>query len=152
MPQKCSDVMTSDPKCCLPSDTVARAAQIMRDQDVGSVPVCEDERQKKLIGTVTDRDITLRVVAQGLDPNSTRIEQIMSRDVVTCRPEDDVEKAIQGMEDRQLRRIPVIDSTGRIVGIISQADIALRLRQPEKTAEVVEDISQPATRAGGGAR
>ncbi len=149
MPKKCSEVMTRDPKCCQPSDTVERVAQVMRDQDVGSVPVCENEQNKRLIGTVTDRDITLRVVAQGLDPRSTRIEQIMSRNIVACRPEDDVEKVIEAMTDRQIRRIPVTDSTGRIVGIVSQADIALRVRQPEKTAEVVEEISQPTARAGG---
>ncbi len=149
MPQKCSEVMTRDPKCCVPSDTADRVAQIMKDQDVGSVPVCENQQNKRLIGTVTDRDMTLRVVAHGLDPKSTRIEQIMSRSVVACRPEEDVEKAIEAMQDRQIRRIPVADAAGRIVGIVSQADIALRVRQPEKTAEVVKEISQPAARAGG---
>jgi CBS domain-containing protein len=91
---------------------------------------------------VTDRDLALKIVAEGRDAKSTKAEEVMTRKVVTCRGEDDVQKALDAMSEHQLRRIPVVDNDNKIVGIIAQADVATRVDQPAKTAEVVKDISQ----------
>lgn len=138
---KCSEIMTKDPVCCLPSDTVQRAAELMRDQDVGLIPVVDDERTN-IIGVITDRDLALRVVAEGKDPTKTLVQEVMTTGVISCTVNDDLQKALDLMEKYQLRRIPVIDDTGALVGIIAQADIATRINEPEKTAEVVEEISK----------
>jgi len=140
--KKCNEVMTKNPVCCLPNDMVAKVAQLMKRKDIGPVPIIENEQTKKLVGIVTDRDLALKIVAEGRDAKSTKAEEVMTRKVVTCRGEDDVQKALDAMSEHQLRRIPVVDNDNRIVGIIAQADVATRVDQPAKTAEVVKDISQ----------
>ena len=135
--------MTKDLVCCLPTDTVSKAAQMMKDADVGSIPVIEDEQTMKLIGIVTDRDLALQVVAPERDASSTQVEDVMTYEVITCRASDDVQKAVDAMSQHQLRRMPVIDSDHRIVGIISQADVATRVERSEEIAEMVKEISQP---------
>ena len=145
--KKCSDVMTNELTCCLSKDTVNLAAQSMKVQDIGAVPVIDGHETKKLVGIVTDRDLALKVVAEGLDPRQTRIEQVMARDLVTCRLQDDLQLALDAMSQRQLRRIPVVDDQGRLVGIIAQADVAMRLEEPEATGKVVKQISRPGKRA-----
>jgi CBS domain-containing protein len=135
--------MTKDPFCGMPTDSVQMIAQLMRDRDVGAVPICEGPETKRLVGIVTDRDLALRVVAAGCDPKSTCVCDVMTREVFTCRPEDDLQKALELMEQRQVRRIPIVDRENRIVGIIAQADIATRLKDPQKVTEVVEVISRP---------
>jgi len=139
---KCSELMTQDPECSLPDELVMDVAQLMLDQDIGSIPIIEDEQTKKLIGIVTDRDLALKVVAEGRDPRSTKVSDVMTRQVVTCFVDDDVQRAFDAMSEHQLRRIPVVDKNEHIVGIIAQADIATRVDEPEKTAEVVKEISQ----------
>jgi len=141
---KCNEVMTKDLSCCLPTDTTFDAAQLMKSEDVGPIPVVSDKETKKLVGIVTDRDLALKVVAEGLDPKTTTIEEIVTTGLITVGPDDDVEKALNLMEDHQIRRIPVVDENDRLLGIISQADIATRLKEPEKTAEVVQEISKAA--------
>jgi CBS domain-containing protein len=143
MSQKCSGVMTSDPTCCVPGDTVQEAARLMKSEDVGPIPVVDDREGRKLVGMITDRDIAVNVVAEGLDPKTTKVEAVMTRDLVTVGPDDDVQKAFDLMSERQVRRLPVVESDGRIVGIIAQADVATRLEAPRETAKVVEGISQP---------
>lgn len=140
--KKCSEVMTKDPVCCLPGDTVTDAAQIMKDEIVGSVPVVESHESKRLIGIVTDRDLTLDVLADGRSPATTTVEMVMTGILVKCYEDEDVQKAMDLMGEHQVRRIPIVDRKGRIVGIIAQADIATRVEDPEETAEVVEEISQ----------
>ena len=140
--KKCNEVMTKNPVCCLPNDMVAKVAQLMKRKDIGPVPIIENEQTKKLVGIVTDRDLALKIVAEGRDAKFTKAEEVMTRKVVTCRGEDDVQKALDAMSEHQLRRIPVVDNDNRIVGIIAQADVATRVDQPAKTAEVVKDISQ----------
>ena len=140
--KKCNEVMTKNPVCCLPNDMVAKVAQLMKSKDIGPVPIIENEQTKKLVGIVTDRDLALKIVAEGRDAKSTKAEEVMTRKVVTCRGEDDVQKALDAMSQRQLRRIIVVDNDNKIVGIIAQADVATRVDQPAKTAEVVKDISQ----------
>jgi CBS domain-containing protein len=117
---------------------------MMRREDVGAVPVINDEQIRELIGIVTDRDLAIKVVAESRDPNQTRVQDVMASTIVACRAGDDVTNAIKAMEAHQIRRIPVLDGESRIIGIISQADVATRLREPQTTAEVVKEISQAA--------
>jgi CBS domain-containing protein len=140
--KKCEEVMTKDPVCCLPNDTVAKAAQLMKSENIGSIPVIENGQTKKLIGIVTDRDLALKIVAEGRDVKTTKVEVVMTHKVVTCRAEDEMQKALDAMVEHQLRRIPVLDNDNKIVGIIAQADVATRVNQPEKTAAMVKGISQ----------
>jgi CBS domain-containing protein len=121
---------------------VAKAAQLMRSENIGSIPVIESKQTEKLVGIVTDRDLALRIIAEGLDAKSTKVEAVMTRKVVTCLAGDDVQKALDAMSEHQLRRIPVVDNDNKVVGIIAQADVATRVDQPEKTAEIVKEISQ----------
>lgn len=140
--KKCNEVMTKNPVCCLPDDSVAKAAELMKSKNIGSVPVIENEQSHKLVGIVTDRDLALKVVAGALDARSTKVETVMTHKLVTCHADDDLQKALDAMAEHQLRRIPVVDDNHRIVGIIAQADVATRVDQPEKTAEMVKEISQ----------
>ncbi len=147
---KCSEIMTTNPVCCLPRDTVQRAAQIMKTEDVGPVPVVESQASKKLVGIITDRDLVLNVLAEGRTAQHTRVEEVMTRDMITCREQDNVDKAIQAMAQYQIRRIPIVNANREIVGIIAQADVATRVEEPDKTAKVVEEISKPETAIAGG--
>lgn len=139
---KCNEVMTKNPVCCLPNDLAKTAAELMKSGQIGSIPVIENEQTKKLVGIVTDRDLTLRIVAEGLDAKSTKVNAVMTRKVVTCHAEDDLQKALNAMAEHQLRRIPVVNANNEIIGIIAQADVATRVDQPQKTAEMVKEISQ----------
>ena len=141
--KKCSDVMTKNPVVCLPEDTATRAAQLMKRMDVGSIPVIENERTHKLVGIVTDRDLALRIVAGNQTAGSVKVGDVMTHEVVTCRTDDDIEMAVDAMAQNQLRRIPVLDASQKLVGIISQADVATRVDQANETAEMVKEISQP---------
>jgi CBS domain-containing protein len=140
--KKCSEVMTKDSVCCLPTDSAAKAAQLMKSENIGSILVIENKPSQTLVGIVTDRDLALTIVAEGQDPKSTPVEAVMTRTLVTCRADDDVEKALSAMAKHQLRRIPVVDNDNKIVGIIAQADVATRVDEPEKTGEMVKEISQ----------
>jgi len=140
--KKCSEVMTKNPVCCLPNDSVAKAAELMKSENIGSIPVIENEQTQKLVGIVTDRDLALKIVSEGRDATSTKVDVVMTRKVVTCLAGDDLQEALDAMAEHQLRRIPVVDNDHRIVGIIAQADVATRVDQPEKTAEMVKEISQ----------
>lgn len=139
---KCDVVMTKNPVCCLPNDMVAKVAKLMKRENIGPIPVIENEETRKLVGIVTDRDLALKIVAEGRDAKSTKVEAVMTRKVVTCRAEDDLQIALDAMSQHQLRRIPIVDNDNKILGIISQADVATRTDQPEKTAAVVKGISQ----------
>jgi CBS domain-containing protein len=131
------EVMTSQVKTCEPDTTVIEAAKVMAKEDVGPVPIVE---QGRLTGIVTDRDIVVRVVAEGRDPSSTTVGEIASRDLVTVSPDDDLDAALKHLAQNQVRRIPVVEGD-RLVGIVAQADIA-RLGSDAKTGEVVEEISR----------
>ena len=139
---QCSEVMTKDPSCSLPTDSVFAAAQLMKSEDVGPIPVIRDKQTKKLEGIVTDRDLALKVVAEGLDPKNTRVEEVMTTGVITCGADSDINDALELMQQHQVRRVPVVDDDDKLIGIISQADVATRVEQPRKTAAVVEKISE----------
>ena len=140
--KKCNEVMTKNPICCLPNAMAAEAAEMMKSENIGSLPVVENEQTMKLIGIVTDRDLAMKVVAAGLDAKSTKVQSVMTHKVITCQADDDLQKALDAMAEHQLRRIPIVDNDNKIVGIIAQADVATRVDQPEKTAEMVKEISQ----------
>jgi len=140
----CAEVMTPSPTCCTSQHTAIEAAELMQREDVGLVPVIADDG-RKLIGVITDRDIVLKVVAAGRDPRSTAVTEVMSTDVVTCLPQESVETVMEQMASRQIRRIPIVDRDGSIVGIVSQADVATRIANPQETGQVVQAISEPAT-------
>jgi len=141
--EKCNQVMTKQPVCCLPDDTVSKVAQLMQRDNVGSIPVIDNNETQKLVGIVTDRDLVLKVIAKGQDAKTTKVEAVMARQLVTCLADDDLQKALDAMAKHQLRRIPIVDGSHKILGIIAQADVATRVNQPEKTAEMVKEISQP---------
>jgi CBS domain-containing protein len=130
--------MTSNP-CTIDADkTVAYAAKMMRDEDVGVAPIVEGDR---LIGVITDRDIAIRVVAEGHDPQTTKVTEVASKELVTIDPQQDLDEALRLMASHQVRRLPVVEEDGRIIGVIAQADIAREVGA-KKTGEVVEKISQ----------
>ena len=131
------DLMTASPATCEPSATVADAAKIMANEDVGPVPVVQEGR---VVGIVTDRDLVVRVLAEGRDPNSTTIGEIASSDLVTVRPDSELNEALQLMAQNQVRRLPVVEGD-QLVGIVAQADVA-RAAEEEDTGEVVQQISQ----------
>ena len=138
MAESVRDAMSEDPRSIGASTSVVEAARLMREQDIGSLPITDDE---KLVGMITDRDITTRVVAEAADPTSTSVEDVYSRDLVSVEPDEDLDEALQLMARHQVRRLPVVEN-GRLVGIVAQADIALREKE-RKTGELVEAISAP---------
>ena len=138
MAQSIREAMTSNPRTVEPDQPVAEAARIMRDEDAGVVPVVEGGR---LTGMITDRDITIRVVAEGKDPQSTNVREVASGDPVTVDPQQDLDEALRLMAQHQVRRLPVVEEDGRLVGILAQADVA-RAGDDARTGQVVEEISQ----------
>lgn len=136
----CKDLMTSKPACCTPNDTAAKAAQLMKSKDVGPIPVVAGESDKRVVGIVTDRDLALKVIAEGRDANTVLVEEVMTRHPACCQESEDLESALRLMSMHQVRRVPVVDKNFHLVGIISQADIAREL-DDERTGAVVEDIS-----------
>jgi CBS domain-containing protein len=135
--------MTMNPVCCLPDETVDKAAQFMKSEDVGSIPVVQNRQSNRLIGIVTDRDLAIRVVAERRDAEATKVRDVMTQNPVTCLVNDDLRRAFNAMAEHKVRRIPVVDENGNIIGIIAQADVATRADEPTKTAEVVKEISIP---------
>jgi CBS domain-containing protein len=138
----CGDVMTRNVICCVPEDTVEDAARIMKREDVGPVPVVKDQESRRLVGIVTDRDLAMKVIAEGRGPRKTRVADVMTKDPVSCRAEDSVEEALGAMSRHQIRRIPIVDDSNCMIGIIAQADVATRVGEPERTGDVVEEISK----------
>ena len=137
MALKVRDTMTGSPRSIDASASVVEAAQLMREGHIGSLPITDDEQ---LVGMITDRDITTRVVAEAGDHTKTSVGDVSSRDLVTVEPDEDLDDALQLMARHQVRRLPVVEN-GRLVGIVAQADIALS--ENEKTAKLVEAISAP---------
>lgn len=140
------EIMTRDPACATPGMTVRDAAKLMQREDTGVLPVVEDEQSRRLVGVVTDRDLAIRVVAEGRD-GATRISDVMSGSrLTTARPNDSVDRVMEAMGDEQVRRIPIVDERGALVGIVSQADIVRKARDEHKAEQTVEDISAPTGR------
>ena len=135
-------VMTKQPVCCSPSDIVQGVAQMMRQQDVGAIPVVSDLVSKRLVGIITDRDLCVSALADGKDPHTTPIAAYYTKEVITCSPGDTLEACEQKMKQHRIRRIPVVDKQNSCVGIIVQADIA-RVDKPESFQALITEISRP---------
>jgi CBS domain-containing protein len=138
MAKSIRDAMTEDPRSIGASASVVEAARLMREEHIGSLPVTDDEQ---LVGMVTDRDITTRVVAESADPKTTSVGDVYSRDLISVEPDKDLDDALRLMARHQVRRLPVVEN-GRLVGIVAQADIALR-DDEKRTGQLVEAISEP---------
>ena len=142
---RAQEIMTRDPACCTPEDTAERAATLMRDHDCGAIPVVESNDSRSIVGVVTDRDIAVRAVAEGRGAD-VRVRDIMSADPDCCSEDDDVGDVERVMSSRKVRRVPIIDRDGQLVGIVAQADLALENSQnvsDEDLHDVVERISEP---------
>jgi CBS domain-containing protein len=137
MGKKIREVMTPAPETIQADRPASEAAQKMKEADAGMIPVMDNGN---LLGTVTDRDIALRVVAEGKDPQSTTVGEIASRDIVTVQPEEDLDDALQKMAKHQVRRLPVVED-GRLIGVVAQADVA-REGNEEAVGHTVEEISK----------
>jgi CBS domain-containing protein len=136
--KKISELMSPNP-CTIEADKpVAYAARMMKEEDVGLAPVVEGER---LVGTLTDRDIVIRVVAEGKDPQAVTVREVASTDLVTIDPQQDLDEALRLMAGNQVRRLPVVEEDGRLVGVVAQADVA-REAKDKQTGELVEEISK----------
>ena len=122
---RCQDVMDEHPVWCLPEDSAAKVARLMRHEHTVSIPVITDEQVRELIGVVSDRDLALKVLGESRDPDRTTAFDVMTRVVVACREDDDVMSAKSAMEEHQIRRVPVIDRRGRLVGLISDDDVTV---------------------------
>ena len=138
---KVKEVSTRDPECIGPEASLTEAAKKMRILDIGMLPVCDNGR---LIGTITDRDITVRAVAEGLDPKTIRVREMMTQEVVYCFDNRTVEEAAHLMEDKKIRRLPVLDLEKHLVGIISLGDLAVRAHERKLAGEVLEHVAQRA--------
>jgi CBS domain-containing protein len=146
---KARELMTAKPACCTPQDTVRKAAQLMRKHDCGCIPVVEDEESNRVVGMITDRDIACRCTADGMGPD-TLVQQVMSRDPTSCGSDDDVDAVEKIMIEKQVRRVPVVDSEGCCVGMIAQADLVLNhsAASEREVRTIVERISEPAHQSG----
>jgi len=143
IPEKCRDIMTKDPVFCQAGDSVVIAAKLMLRHDIGALPVVGALQERKLVGMVTDRDLAMKVIAAGRDPAKTTVHEVMSTNVVSCSPDDPYEKALELMEGHRIKRLPAVDRYGHVVGIISEADIALRIPDEKKIEEFVRSVDQP---------
>jgi CBS domain-containing protein len=140
MATKISEVMTDRPRALRPQASIREAAQLMDEEDVGALPIVDDSI--RLVGIITDRDIAVRAVGRGRDPERTSVAEIASEEVYALTPDHDLDDALQMMARAQVRRVPVVVRENELVGMISQADIA-RAGNEKTTGEVVEAISQP---------
>lgn len=140
------DVMTRDPHCVTPNATVREAAQIMAREDVGIVPVVESNDGRELIGVITDRDIAVRCVANGKGADCRVSEAMSAGRLATCRENEHIDRVMDAMRTEKVRRIPIVDERGALVGIVSQADVVRKTRDGQRAERTIEDISQPGGR------
>lgn len=143
---KAREIMSKNPTCVTPETTLVDAARLMKDENIGVVPVVESSTSRRLVGMLTDRDIAIRAVADGRDGATTSVGHIMTADVRTSAPDDSVNDVMKLMGTEQIRRIPIVDENGDVVGIIAQADIVLEANDDKKAERTVEKISEPSGR------
>ena len=134
------EIMTRDVEVVAPGDTIHRAAQLMDELNVGVLPVCEGE---KLVGLVTDRDITVRATSAGRAPDECKVAEVMTDDPRFCYEDDVVSDVARLMGDLQVRRVPVVDRNDRLVGIVSLGDMATDVDKPTTIADTLGEVSQP---------
>ena len=138
---KCHEVMTENPVFCLPDDTAGQAARLMRRERVGAVPVVTDDRRRELIGIITDRDLATKIVGESRDANRTNVYDVMTRAVIACRDDDDASTAALTIQEHEIRQVPVVDCSGRLIGTISRGDVSLRMFP---STSMVRHLSQAA--------
>jgi len=143
---KIQDIMTKDPSCVTADASVREAAQVMKREDVGIVPVVDGQSGRRLVGVVTDRDIAIRCIADGKDGTCSVRDVMSTDDLATCRQSDDVENLMDAMRSEKVRRIPIVDERGSLVGIVSQADVLRKTSDTSRAGETVERISEPGGR------
>jgi CBS domain-containing protein len=137
------ELMTRDPACCTPEDSAQKAAELMSQNDCGAIPVVDDEQSRHLCGMITDRDIAVRGVARGRGAE-TKVGDLMTNDVESCSADSDIQEVERVMTSRQVRRVPIIDADGELIGIVSQADLACSQEvEEEEVGHVIERISEP---------
>ncbi len=137
---RCEEIMKKDVECVKQQDTVQSAAMKMRDSNVGFLPVCDNNM--KVMGTITDRDITIRVCAENKMPGSTKIGDVMTREAISCRPEDDVHKAEELRGKHQKSRMMVVDKQGKLVGVISLSDIATHEDDESRAVKTMREVTE----------
>jgi CBS domain-containing protein len=140
---KAREIMSRNPTCVTPDTPLVDAARLMKDENIGVVPVVESSNSRRLVGVLTDRDIAIRAVAEGRDGATTSVGHVMSTDIHTSTPDDSVNDIMALMGSEQIRRIPIVDERGDVVGIIAQADIVLEANDNKKAEKTVEKISEP---------
>jgi CBS domain-containing protein len=138
---KIKDIMTASPECIRPEATLQEAGRKMRDLDVGPLPVCGEN--DRLAGMISDRDITVRAVAEGKDPKTTPVREAMSQDVIYCFEDQNEQEAARTMQERKIRRLIVLNRDKRLVGIVSLGDLAVETGDRQKAGEVLQDVSEP---------
>jgi CBS domain-containing protein len=141
---KIREIMTKDPACCTPDSTLQEVARMMRENDCGCIPVVNTHSEMKPVGTITDRDITIRTVADNHDPMNMKASDIMTKDIATVTPQMSLEECFDVMEDREIRRVLVVDEQGKCCGIVAQADIIQSGINPIRTNKVIREISESA--------
>jgi CBS domain-containing protein len=137
---KVNEIITHDPEVIRPETALIEAAQKMKSMDIGMLPVCDGDR---LVGVITDRDIAVRGVAQGYDPKTARVQEVMTPEVIYCFDDEDVKDVAKKMEEKQVRRLPVLNREKRLVGIVSLGDLAVRTGKEKLAGEVLERVSEP---------
>ena len=137
------DIMTKGVEVIRPDATLQEAAQKMRSLDIGALPV---DAGDQLVGMITDRDITVRATAEGLDPKQTRVREVMSKDLITLQEDQDTKKAAELMQSKQIRRVPVLNRSKQLVGIISLGDLARHTQDPKLAGQTLEQVSEPSRR------
>lgn len=140
---KAQDIMSADPVCVTPRTPMEEAARLMKDHNVGALPVVSEEGSRQLVGMITDRDIAIRHVAEGHGSPDCPVSEAMSASVTTCRADAQVRDVMDIMGREQVRRIPIVDERGSLVGMVSQADIVLEAKDDGKAEKMVEEISKP---------
>jgi CBS domain-containing protein len=137
---KLKDILTKDPQVISPDAMICEAGKLMKERDFGMLPVCDGHR---LVGAITDRDLAIRAIAEGRDPLKTKVRDVMTREICWCFEDETLEEVAVRMEEKQIRRMPVVDRNKRLVGIASLGDFALRSKNEHLTEKILESVSQP---------
>ena len=144
---KAQDIMAKNPRCVTPRVTVQDAARLMKSEDVGALPVIGDATSGRLVGMITDRDIAIRVVAEGRSLDATLVEDVMSKSsLAVAKTSDSVEDVMKVMGREQVRRIPIVDDNQKVVGVVSQADVVRKTGSDMRAEHTIEKISEPGGR------
>lgn len=138
---KVGEIMTSNPACCTPDTNLREVARLMVENDCGEIPIVDDQNSKKPLGVITDRDIVVRMLAQGHNPLERTARDAMTSPATTVTPETDLDECANVMERKQIRRVPVVDEAGRVTGMVAQADI-VRTARDQMAAELVREVSE----------